>query len=243
MRPAAKGCFSGIGVGMWQKHVSYMWFGLREGVITPATRKRFRSQHRTAGSTQRAARPKSLPNERYPKRISNETAEGALPRALSPRQGGRSTNNPSGTVRSGRQPILSCWTAAIHVATAGNKASGRFGVLRAAGMSVQKHPPRLSGFCAIASPRQNNYTLTQLEPTHHMAVSRLAPGGDGMTLLMKKVAGLGLMLLGGLTVAHGGSAGQMWEVLVGLLVIMIGAVLLAMKVLHRNMPQAGQPDR
>ena len=64
-----------------------------------------------------------------------------------------------------------------------------------------------------------------------------------MTLLMKKVAGLGLMLLGGLTVAHGGSAGQMWEVLVGLLVIMIGAVLLVMKVLHRNMPQAGQPDR
>jgi hypothetical protein len=61
---------------------------------------------------------------------------------------------------------------------------------------------------------------------------------------MKKVAGLGLILLGGLTVAHGGSAGQMWEVLIGLFVIMIGGVLLAMKVAHRNIPQAGrQPDR
>ena len=216
MRPAAKGCFSGIGVGMWQKHVSYMWFGLREGVIIPATRKRLRSQHRTAGSTQRAARPKSLPNERCPKRISNETAEGALPRALSPRQGGRSTNNPSGTVRLGAPAYLVLLDSGNPRRHGRQQASGRFGVLRAAGMSAQKHPPRLSGFCAIASPRQNNYTLTQLEPTHHLAGSRLAPGGDGMTLLMKKVAGLGLMLLGGLTVAHGGSAGQMWEVLVGL---------------------------
>jgi hypothetical protein len=31
---------------MWQKHVSYLWFGRREGVIIPATRKRMPAKHR-----------------------------------------------------------------------------------------------------------------------------------------------------------------------------------------------------
>ena len=57
-----------------------------------------------------------------------------------------------------------------------------------------------------------------------------------MMLLSKKVAGLGLTLLGGLTVAHGASAGRAWEALLGLLVVGIGAVLLAAKIVRRNTP-------
>lgn len=57
-----------------------------------------------------------------------------------------------------------------------------------------------------------------------------------MTLLMKKVGGLGLALLGGLTAAHGGSTGQAWETAVGLVLITIGALLLFMKVVRRNHP-------
>jgi hypothetical protein len=37
-----------------------------------------------------------------------------------------------------------------------------------------------------------------------------------MTLLLKKIGGLGLFLLGGLTAAHGGAAGRSWEVFLGL---------------------------
>jgi hypothetical protein len=59
--------------------------------------------------------------------------------------------------------------------------------------------------------------------------------GDGaMTLLKKKVAGLGCVLLGGLAIAHGGSAGHIWEVAVGLLVLMAGATFLVAKVFRRN---------
>jgi hypothetical protein len=59
-----------------------------------------------------------------------------------------------------------------------------------------------------------------------------------MTLLTKKAAGLGLTLLGGLTVAHGASAGQAWEALAGLVVLAIGVGLLAAKVVRRNTPPA-----
>jgi hypothetical protein len=55
-----------------------------------------------------------------------------------------------------------------------------------------------------------------------------------MTLLSKKVAGLGFVLLGGLTAAHGGSAGQTWEMLVGLLLVVLGVVLLVAKIVRRN---------
>ena len=55
-----------------------------------------------------------------------------------------------------------------------------------------------------------------------------------MTLLKKKVAGLGCVLLGGLAIAHGGSAGHIWEVAVGLLVLMAGATFLVAKVFRRN---------
>ena len=55
-----------------------------------------------------------------------------------------------------------------------------------------------------------------------------------MTLLSKKVAGLGFVLLGGLAAAHGGAAGQKWEMLVGLLVVMLGVSLLVAKIVRRN---------
>jgi hypothetical protein len=55
-----------------------------------------------------------------------------------------------------------------------------------------------------------------------------------MTLLAKKTIGLGLLLVGGLTAAHGGSAGQTWEIVTGLSLAAIGALLLAAKIVHRN---------
>jgi hypothetical protein len=59
-----------------------------------------------------------------------------------------------------------------------------------------------------------------------------------MTLLVKKAAGLGLVLLGGLAMVHGIVAEQPWETLVGLGALAIGAWLLAAKVLRRNAPHA-----
>ncbi|HWE15738.1 MAG TPA: hypothetical protein VG758_00940 [Hyphomicrobiaceae bacterium] len=64
-----------------------------------------------------------------------------------------------------------------------------------------------------------------------------------MTLLSKKVAGLGLILLGGLTVAHGASAEQTWEILLGLLVLAIGVALLAAKIVRRNTPTERHTNR
>jgi hypothetical protein len=57
-----------------------------------------------------------------------------------------------------------------------------------------------------------------------------------MTLLTKKVIGLGLVLLGGLTVAHGATAAQAWEIPIGLLALAIGVALLAAKIARRNTP-------
>ncbi len=56
-----------------------------------------------------------------------------------------------------------------------------------------------------------------------------------MTLLSKEIAGLGFVLLGGLAAAHGGSAGQTWEVLVGVLLVVSGAALLVAKILRRDL--------
>jgi uncharacterized membrane protein HdeD (DUF308 family) len=64
-----------------------------------------------------------------------------------------------------------------------------------------------------------------------------------MTLFTKKVAGLGFVLLGGLALAHGSSAGQTWEMLVGALGVIIGVALLALKIVRRNVTHAGQADR
>jgi hypothetical protein len=55
-------------------------------------------------------------------------------------------------------------------------------------------------------------------------------------MLMKKVGGLGLVLLGGLTAAHGGSTGRAWETSVGLFLIFVGILLLFRKIARRNYP-------
>lgn len=62
-----------------------------------------------------------------------------------------------------------------------------------------------------------------------------------MPYLVKKVGGLALVLLGGLTIAHAVVAEQMWELLPGLILIVIGAALLGAKILRRNtFPSGGE---
>jgi hypothetical protein len=60
-----------------------------------------------------------------------------------------------------------------------------------------------------------------------------------MPYLVKKVGGLALVLLGGLTIVHGVVAQQTWEILPGLILIVIGAALLGVKILRRNTFPAG----
>ena len=55
-----------------------------------------------------------------------------------------------------------------------------------------------------------------------------------MPYLVKKVGGLALILLGGLTIVHGVVAEQIWEILPGLILAAIGAALLGAKILRRN---------
>lgn len=57
-----------------------------------------------------------------------------------------------------------------------------------------------------------------------------------MTLLKMKAGGLGLVLLGGLTFAHGASTGRTWEAGIGVVVLGIGIALLAAKVIRRTTP-------
>jgi uncharacterized membrane protein HdeD (DUF308 family) len=63
-----------------------------------------------------------------------------------------------------------------------------------------------------------------------------------MILLIKKVTGLACVLLGGLTIAHAASAGRTWETLLGLLVVLVGVALLAMKIVNRNIRSADRPS-
>jgi hypothetical protein len=60
-----------------------------------------------------------------------------------------------------------------------------------------------------------------------------------MPYLVKKVGGLALILLGGLTIAHGVVAGQTWEILPGLILMIIGVWLLGVKIVRRNTFPAG----
>lgn len=55
-----------------------------------------------------------------------------------------------------------------------------------------------------------------------------------MVLLVKKLGGLALTLLGGLTIVHGAVVSAAWEVGVGLAILAMGIALLAMKVVRRN---------
>jgi hypothetical protein len=66
-------------------------------------------------------------------------------------------------------------------------------------------------------------------------------GDPDVTLFQKKIAGLGLVLVGGLTATHGAATGETWETLLGLFGIVVGAALLALKVVRRNTPDARQP--
>jgi hypothetical protein len=56
-----------------------------------------------------------------------------------------------------------------------------------------------------------------------------------MMLLSKETVGLMFVLLGGLGAAHGGSAGQSWEILVGVLLVISGVALLVAKILRRDL--------
>lgn len=62
-------------------------------------------------------------------------------------------------------------------------------------------------------------------------------------MIVKKVVGLGLILVGGLAAVHGGSKGQTWEISVGLFLMVIGAVLLVMKIVRRNTAHTGPASR
>jgi uncharacterized membrane protein HdeD (DUF308 family) len=57
-----------------------------------------------------------------------------------------------------------------------------------------------------------------------------------MTPFIKKVGGLGLVLLGGLTTADGGTNGQTTDILIGLALMIIGVALLVVKIADRTTP-------
>ena len=57
-----------------------------------------------------------------------------------------------------------------------------------------------------------------------------------MTLLRMKAAGLGLIIVGGLTLEHGAAEGRMWEAVLGLLIVCLGVALLAAKIIRRTAP-------
>ena len=59
-------------------------------------------------------------------------------------------------------------------------------------------------------------------------------------LFKKKMAGLGLVLVGGLIIAHGAVVNATWEIIMGVAVLVIGTALLSLKVVRRNMPDAGE---
>ena len=63
-----------------------------------------------------------------------------------------------------------------------------------------------------------------------------------MILLIKKIAGLALILLGGLMVAHGGFSSVSWEVVTGTLLIVAGVAILIMKIVGRNTPARSLPS-
>ena len=60
-----------------------------------------------------------------------------------------------------------------------------------------------------------------------------------MPYLLKKVGGLALVLLGGLVITHAVVAEQTWEILPGLILVIIGVALLAAKILRRNTSPTG----
>jgi hypothetical protein len=61
-------------------------------------------------------------------------------------------------------------------------------------------------------------------------------GEEIMTLLKKHLLGLLLTVLGGLLLVHGIVTIQGWETTLGFIVLALGVVLLALKVVRRNTP-------
>jgi hypothetical protein len=58
--------------------------------------------------------------------------------------------------------------------------------------------------------------------------------------MVKKVGGLALVLLGGLTVAHSAATGLAWETLGGLILMALGAGVMGLKILRRNTFETGR---
>ena len=63
-----------------------------------------------------------------------------------------------------------------------------------------------------------------------------------MILLIKKIVGLALILVGGLMTAHGGFESVTWEVVTGPLLIIAGVAVLIMKIVSRNTPTSSLPN-
>jgi uncharacterized membrane protein HdeD (DUF308 family) len=63
-----------------------------------------------------------------------------------------------------------------------------------------------------------------------------------MILLIKKIAGLALILLGGLMVAHGGFSSVSWEIVTGTPLMIAGVAILIMKIVGRNTPTRSLPS-
>jgi len=84
-------------------------------------------------------------------------------------------------------------------------------------------------------------TLISIEFLDLRMLTSSRTGDSVMTYLMKKVVGLGLVLLGGLTAVHGNVTGETWEMSAGVLLAVIGVVLLAMKIVRRNRESIARP--
>lgn len=64
-----------------------------------------------------------------------------------------------------------------------------------------------------------------------------------MVYLTKTAVGFALVLLGGIGVAHGTAVGLLWEMIGGLILLLLGICILALKVLRRTRPRLGQQTR
>ena len=62
-----------------------------------------------------------------------------------------------------------------------------------------------------------------------------------MVLLIKKITGLALILVGGLMAALGGFTSVAWEIVIGSLLIIAGVAVLIMKIVSRNTPSRSVP--
>jgi uncharacterized membrane protein HdeD (DUF308 family) len=64
----------------------------------------------------------------------------------------------------------------------------------------------------------------------------MAIAGDKSALLVKKLAGLALVVFGLLLAGYGFSSGVTWVGTVGVVLLIAGIVLLVLKIVRRNQP-------